>query len=330
MSEFETSAQLDISVSQRSLRSARAEIEDALGDVTIDVDTGGGVSGQLNRARTDGGMAMSGGTTGGRRSVPNLLSAQLEILEEQLEHLDDLAGDGGVFQAVGGGGEDGGGLTVIGGVGGAGASGLAGSAVGLAGLGTVNAGVQYAAEEQAGPPIREWFADVGGFDSEKIGPDADPESRREATGELFSELESDLSTAISDALNVEPDAESMPRMNPPAQDEIPEMPVPTEFEPPAWLDDITNFEIGEPVWIEDPPTFGLPDRSEIPKLDPPDAGDIPKVELGDIPEQIETALDIDLDADGAERTIRQAVEDAIGNFDLERAVKDIVRDQFGL
>lgn len=115
MTEFGTEAAVDIVVNDRSLREARDEIEEGLGDITVGVDGSGGAAG---RAVSDGGVnASDAGSLAIQRDQNDRLEEIVELLEE---------GTGG------GGRGGGGGTTILGGVGGGGAAATAAGAAGTA------------------------------------------------------------------------------------------------------------------------------------------------------------------------------------------------------
>ena len=121
MADFSTGAELELTVSQRSLRSVRDTIESELGDLEVGVDAI--VSG-------GGGAGSSGMTSPRRRAAWE--QQRTEDLRDILNVLEDIEERGG----MGGGGGDGG-VTIIptglaGSVGGA-AGGLLGGTAGLAG-----------------------------------------------------------------------------------------------------------------------------------------------------------------------------------------------------
>ncbi|WP_284009509.1 hypothetical protein [Haloarcula pelagica] len=109
MTEFGASATLTVTVDQSSLASARDEVEEALGEVTV-----GAAQTVGQRPRTDGGVAAAGGTA----AAEDTLDEQLAVLEDILDELEQGAAGGG-----------GGGTTgFIGGLGGGAALGTAGTA----------------------------------------------------------------------------------------------------------------------------------------------------------------------------------------------------------
>jgi len=80
MSDFTTSSLLEVTVSQSSLRDARAEIEDEVGDVTVDVDastSGGSASSQLSNRRSRE-AAMSRQLLSGQSETLTSISDQLD------------------------------------------------------------------------------------------------------------------------------------------------------------------------------------------------------------------------------------------------------------
>jgi hypothetical protein len=124
MSEFSTKAMLDVQVSESSLRDAQSTIEDRVGSVRTQV-------------ATDGGSRRSSGLDGNRLSRENAMSRQL--LTKQIEQLDDIHDELQKLATTGGGmgGGGGGGLLTgltLGRVGGAAAGGL-GTLAGLLGPG---------------------------------------------------------------------------------------------------------------------------------------------------------------------------------------------------
>ena len=134
MTEFETGAEVDVRVSQSSLRSAREQIEGELGDVTVGVN-------QPRTLRSDGGVGgvASAGATAEQVSTLNSIDETVAEIRDLVER-DALSGDGGgggstIVDAAG----TGLGLRVLGGIGGAGITGALGTA-GVVG-GSVGAGI---------------------------------------------------------------------------------------------------------------------------------------------------------------------------------------------
>ena len=151
MTEFGAAGTLDVHVSQSSLRDARAEIEDELGDVTVDVAA---ESGPTTSAVTDGGSALADS------GMLDELDEQTDLLEDILDELEQ-GGVGGGGGGLGGGGGMGLGL-VGGGAAGATMSGatlaggaLTGTLAGLVGSGLLEATGFLDATEDVGSTTRQ-------------------------------------------------------------------------------------------------------------------------------------------------------------------------------
>lgn len=132
---FSTEAELSVMVDQSSLRSARRDIEDGLGDVTVGVSASGG------GARADGGTAGMGRM---QRREFRWARQRTQHLEDVVTLLEDIAEDldnasGGLLGGGGGGGGLGGILPVGAGGAAGGATAAAAGKVGTAGA--VGAGV---------------------------------------------------------------------------------------------------------------------------------------------------------------------------------------------
>lgn len=128
MSDFETSAELSITVPQRELRQARQEIEDGIGSVSVSVENG-------RAMRPDGGI--SGASLAGASAIDEL-GDQTQLLEGILDELEDGSGGGGSGLGGGGGG-GGGGSGLLSGLG-LGAGIRAGGSLGGLGLGALASG----------------------------------------------------------------------------------------------------------------------------------------------------------------------------------------------
>jgi len=97
VSEFESTSILNVVVDQQSLRSARQEVEQSLGSISVNVENG------RARARSDGGAALAGA------GAVEELGDQTDILEDILDELE--TGNSGLIGGGGGGG--GGGLPTV-------------------------------------------------------------------------------------------------------------------------------------------------------------------------------------------------------------------------
>lgn len=166
MSDFESAAELSLSVPQRELRSVRGEIESALSDIQVGVDA------DVNRPN-DRAVADGGGGRGERRD-----RQQFQWDRQRTEHvedirdaviaiedgLDDIEGGGGLGGVAGGGAA--GGLLAKAGLGGVGLlAGKAGAAVGGGALAggavgrTINElGIGEFIQDQLDIDSSEWFS----------------------------------------------------------------------------------------------------------------------------------------------------------------------------
>ena len=111
MSDFETTATIEIEIAEQSLRDARDDIESALGDVSVSVSAGGG--GRPAEMRSDGGR--SGRQRRRARQQHRWARQDNDHIEDILEILEGLetGGDGGGLfgQLLGGAGDIGGALA---------------------------------------------------------------------------------------------------------------------------------------------------------------------------------------------------------------------------
>jgi hypothetical protein len=288
MTDFETGAELSVTVSDASLRSVRETIESELSDVEI------GVSADV-AAGGEGGTEAGGREQRRRRREfrwarqrTQFAETQTELLQSIADDIDDMGGGGGGLLGIGGagGGGGGGGLigriaTLGGGAGlGAGAGALGGIGAGTAAAGGVGAiGLAGAAN----------FATAG--TAERAGivtgtPGAATTGRRidRATGgdigPLIGAAESFITTGLDDAFM---------GISPP---EFPEPPSPPDFpefpEPPS-----PEQLFGDPLTLQ---------PQDLPFGDP--------VQFG--PE------DLPFDLPNIQ------VQDIIGDFDLERAIRQSI------
>lgn len=179
MSEFSAAADLEVTVTQDSLRSARRQIERDLGDVEVGVSgsaapDGGGRTG-VGRGQRAGILDASRQTLGATESLVDLAEVRNELLE-------DIADAGGVGGGDGGGGagagqtvlQVAGAQSVLGGIGGA----AGGAAAGARALGPMAA--------LAGLPLAGGMVGQAGADLiDKAFPDARGETG--IAGTQFSE-----------------------------------------------------------------------------------------------------------------------------------------------
>jgi len=126
MTDFETGAELSITIPERELRQARRDIQDGIGSVNVSIENG-------RAARPDGGVS-SAGLAGG--AAVDELGDQTQLLEDILDELDGGVGGGG--GGGGGGGLLGGGSGILAGLGLKSALGSVGGGGGLTGLAASN------------------------------------------------------------------------------------------------------------------------------------------------------------------------------------------------
>lgn len=170
MSEFATTASLEIDVSSSSLNDARSTIEDEIGAVTVDVDGGTGLAESVTRDADGGGAVTDGGTglADGSGQAETLLEEQLVVLEEIHETLDD--GERRSFLNSVQGGAVGGALLGAGGLGAGGLGAAAAGGVAGAGLLGMLTGGKLDPEDPAGDfqsdPVVQMIQDAW----QRIGP----------------------------------------------------------------------------------------------------------------------------------------------------------------
>lgn len=127
MTEFSTSAAVDIVVDDRSLRDARDTIEDGLGDLAVDV-TGSTAPSAADRAVADGGVGATGAATLAIQREQN------ERLGEIVELLEDGGGGGEGGSSAARVGATGAALRVLGGIGAGSTASSVGTAAGVGGV----------------------------------------------------------------------------------------------------------------------------------------------------------------------------------------------------
>lgn len=224
--EFGTSATVDLVVTQSSLRDARSQIEEALGE-----NVAVGLDGSRSSLRPDGGGSVaSGAATAEQVSTLNSIDETLVDIQETLEK-DALTDEGG-----------GGGTTILGGLGGAGGAGIGGALgtagtvggivgggiLGTAGLATALADLQ---QSPATDPVDETTND--GAPAQAIGGGVD--KFLDASG--IKSAAEDLDTTLGDIMSADP----------------------VIGEAPDWLSQFTN-----PPWLRQQPTWAQDLLTEAP------------------------------------------------------------------
>lgn len=111
MSEFSTTAFVDIQVEEKSLRSSRKTVEEALGEIEVSTTASGGAM-PSNRGTSTSGAMMSGGNSG--RGSGQQWSEHIDLNERRNELLDDIKDsvDDGNFDRASRMGKMGGGLAL--------------------------------------------------------------------------------------------------------------------------------------------------------------------------------------------------------------------------
>jgi len=257
MTQFSTSALLEVELDSGSVRDAKQELEEELGGIMAGVETGGAATG----ATPDGGMV-------GGEQLGSLVEINQEKLSVQEDILDELETGCG-----GGGGGPGGSDSIIPFFGGDG-GGDGGIAELLAldrlreGAGALNLGSRL----RGGLLTSALTAQVtGAFGAGGIAPKDGIQT--DALTEAFGKQLNDL-FGVSDKRAPEGEA-PIDQLSLP---EIPDLDVPDT--PKLEVPDIPKLDVPEipDLDVPDIPKLEVPD---IPKLDVPD---LPKLEVGDVPE----------------------------------------------
>jgi hypothetical protein len=94
MADFATSSSLEVEVDSNSIRRAKQQIEDDLGDITVSVEASTASAGPMAGATPDGGRRF-GGRVGRRGSPAKIQAEQLEVLEEINENIEKAEASGG-------------------------------------------------------------------------------------------------------------------------------------------------------------------------------------------------------------------------------------------
>lgn len=306
--EFGVGASVDLVVTQSSLRDARSQIEEALGE-----DVAVGLDGSRSSLRADGGGSVaSGAATAEQVSTLNSIDETLVDIQETLEK-DALTDEGG----------GGGGTTILGGLGGAGGAGIGGALgtagtvggivgggiLGTAGLATTLADLQ---QSPATDPIEGTTND--GAPARAIGGGVD--KFLDASG-IRSAAE-DLDSTLGDIMSADP----------------------VIGEAPDWLSQFTNprWLREQPAWAQDILTEAPMRRQTTPQNYQPNeyrggynlgggdngrAGSQPDPlrNAGPVPVDIGVG-DIQID----EQQVRRSVRTAIQAFDIRSVIQDEVRD----
>lgn len=225
MSEFGTSATVELTVPDRELRSVRTQIEDEVGAVTVDVAP------SRMPARTDGGPAGGVGAQGVQVTQLEVLKDIKDLLEKQAATGGGDGGGGGLLTGLGLG-------RALSGGGGRGlaAGGLfAGGTTGLAAGSVVAAGTLAGLEgrQQLQQRVPESFAD------DSVQGTTVP--RGEAEPVLSQEDLSGLGESLQDT----------PLMQLLQGEDV--------LEEPAWLADLASVSWSEPAWLSDLQTIDWPE-----------------------------------------------------------------------
>ena len=344
MTEFETGAEVDVRVSQSSLRSARQQIEGELGDVTVGVD-------QPRTLRSDGGVGgvASAGATAEQVSTLNSIDETVAEIRDLVER-DALSG---------GGGDGGGGTTIVGGigsaVGGGGAASAAGTAAGVAG--TVGAGIGLTALFASQMADLQEDVDPLPSTTNEGGPaqatDGAVSGFLDATG-IRSAAE-DLDSTLGDLMSADPAIGEAPSWldrfeSPPwyeqqpqwTQDLLTEAPGRQQDAPPGYTPNeyrggynLRGGDNGRPGGGPGPMARGPPELQSVQSMPaPPWVNRLESVGQ-DIPDEISLSLG-DVGVSVEQQDVRRALEQAVraSNFrneltrEIVRAVEDELRGVF--
>lgn len=329
-SEFSARAALDVTVSEKSLKDARQQVED-------------GISGRSVRASLTPAVSDGGRNSGGRGSVLDTLKSTNEILVSIRDTLEDSA-----FERSGGGGGTGAkaaALLATGASATAFGAGTALAAIG-GGVGLAGTALDQPLKDSVNNATGGFFDDSENFQRESLVSQltGDPltggitQSIGEALGRKAGRALQQAATESASALR-----EDINRGFSTASTSVRETLNSVQFETPSWVQSLLNFRLETPSWLSRLTGFELSEPSWLselrrllgtsnnsstngsgPRGGTGRASDVPPTR---IPGQTGMDVSVSVDGSGLQREFKQAIIRGLRSRDVEQFIADTVRDQ---